>query len=360
MKFFVSTCLAGYCLLLLVACSEAPAIHTESQPKLVKELELTLDSHHQVRSFPAIVEASEEAELAFRVSGELEVFNALPGQLVKKGDLLAKLDQTDYQIALEQAQANYDLAKSQYERSEKLIAQQLTSKSGFDQIKAQFQVAKAELKSAQTRLAYTELHAPFSGRVAQRFVDNFENVTSQQIIISLQENNDVDIAIQVPEDFLFNTDKETQYQPLVTFEANKNKVFRAKLKEFDTEADSATNTYKIVFSLPRPENFNVLPGMSATVTVDMDQVLKTPSIHWQIPAEAIFERTNATGQQDSFVWIINEDSKLEPRKVTINAITKGGFAIQDGLSVGERIVVAGVHRLEAGETVRIWQKERGL
>ncbi|MDP5032302.1 MAG: efflux RND transporter periplasmic adaptor subunit [Paraglaciecola sp.] len=344
---------------LISSCQEQPKEAAAPQAKLVKVITLVDEGYGQYRDFPAIVEASEDAILAFRVAGQLNKLLVLPGAEVKEGDVLASLDPTDYQLALDSAQANFDLASSQFKRSEQLLSQQLVSRAGFDEVKSQLQLTQAALKVAQQNLAYTKLIAPFDGQVAQRFVQNFENITAQQPIVTLQKMQTLDIAIQLPEDFLSHIDKSTRYQPEVHFEANKSAIFRAKLKEYDTEANAATKSFKVVFSMPRPEEFNVLPGMSATVKVELDKVMKSKIDGWKIPASAFFGQ-NQDKQELSYVWRVNEQDKLEKVQVTVSGITESGFTVTSGLRFGDRIVAAGVQMLNEGDTVRVWQKERGL
>ena len=168
----------------------------------------------------------------------------------------------------------------------------------------------------------------------------------------------MDVAIQIPEDLLSNLDKEANYSPEVRFDTHPDEVFRATLKEYDADADPATNTYKVVFQLPRPDSFNVFPGMSATVRAQLDEVMKVKSGGWNVPSSAVF--ADAENAQQSYVFVIQDDMTLEKRAVTLGGITDQGFKVVSGLSTSEKIVAAGVHRLSAGDTVRIWQKERGL
>lgn len=349
-------------MLVISGCTEGEStpVAEKNESKLVKIVTLKNANGGGYREFPAVVEASEEATLAFRVSGELNSIKVTSGQHVEAGQVVATLDPTDYQIAVDQAQANYDLAKVQFDRAETLLEKQLASKAGFDEAKAQLKVTESALKSAKTNLAYTELHAPFTGQVAQRFVENYESITAQQPAMSLQKNTVVDIAIQIPEDLLSNIDKESHYQPEVRFDTHPNQVFRATLKEFDTDADAATNTYKIVFELPRPETFNVFPGMSATVRAQLDKVMKVKTGGWSIPAAAVFNDVTKEGNAPNYVFVVTSDNTLEKREVQLDGITEEGFKVSSGLVAGEQIVAAGVHRLNAGDTVRIWQKERGL
>ena len=165
--------------------------------------------------------------------------------------------------------------------------------------------------------------------------------------------------MQIPEDMLSNVDKDSQYQPEVRFDTHPDQVFRAKLKEYDTDADAATNTYKVVFQLARPETFNVFPGMSATVREQLDQIMKVKNGGWNVPAAAIFSDGTGASEQ-SYVFVVNNSNQLEKRAVTLGSITDDGFVVTGGLQNGEQIVAAGVHRLKAGETIRVWHKERGL
>lgn len=346
-------------MLMLSSCQEPAQPNQTPSSKLVKIITLNDEGSPKYRDFPAIVEATEDALLAFRVSGQLEQLLILPGTAVKQGDLLAKLDPTDYQLAVESAQANYDLALSQFKRSEQLLSQQLVSRSGFDESKAQLQVTDAALKVAKTNLAYTELRAPFDGHVAKRFVQNFENISAQQSILSLQNNKTIDIAIQLPEDFLANINKASDYQPEVKFEAQKKATFRAKLKEYDTEANSATKSFKVVFTLANPTDFNVLPGMSATVSIELNKVMKTNISGFNIPAQSIFGETQ-NGLKASYVWLIDNNNQLQKTKVELDGINENGFTVVSGLKYGDRIVAAGVQMLSQGDSVRVWQKERGL
>ncbi|MDX1321155.1 MAG: efflux RND transporter periplasmic adaptor subunit, partial [Oceanospirillum sp.] len=163
-------------LLFVVACSESvPPADTE----LIRPVKLhTVNSSSDgaVRQFPAVVEPTERASLTFRVSGKLVQLIARPGQMVQKGDLLAALDDTDFRLRLDQAEARYELAQTQFARAEQLIAEKLVSQAAFDEAKAQLQVARADLSTAKTALSYTRLQAPFAGSISRLLVENHENI----------------------------------------------------------------------------------------------------------------------------------------------------------------------------------------
>ena len=199
------------------------------------------------------------AQLTFRVAGEITELPVRPGAEVKQGELIARLDPTDYQLAVDQGKAQYELAASQYERNKVLVNEGVMSEAQFDQIESQRAVAKSNYETAKANLKYTET-APFDGVIASLAVEAYENIQPKQPIVTLQINNAIDVSIQVPEKLFARVKKQTDYEPMIRFDAAPEFQFRAHLKEWDSQADPATNTYEVVFTLPKPDNLNVLPA----------------------------------------------------------------------------------------------------
>ena len=295
---------------ILLGCSQEVQTESEITSRPAKFFHVKSGVNDKWRSFPAVVEASEDATLAFRVSGVIEELLVKPGQPVAKGDLLAKLDPTDYLIRVEQAKANFELAESQFGRSQQLLKQKLISPSMFDEAQAQLQVARASLKTAKKNLQYTELYAPFEGEVARTYVENFENVVAKQVILNIQDRESIDIAIQVPENFIANVRKDTGYQPTVTFDPKPEFSYKATIKEWDTTADPVTNTFRVVFSLKRPPEFNVLPGMTASLKAELDKVTFAKSDAIVVPTTAVFSEVGE-GDASQFVWKVIGDGNIE-------------------------------------------------
>ena len=348
--------------LLLAGCQPAPETQTEPQVRPVKLFTVNSGGSGVIRQFPAVVEPSENVRLTFRVSGKLTQVLVRPGQTVKEGQLLAKLDETDFALKVEQASARYELSRTQFERSEQLINQKLVSQSVFDEAKAQFQVAAADLKTSQTALSYTELHAPFSGIISRQLVENHENVAAQQPILELQLRDNVDIVIQVPEDVISNVKKDLDYQPEVIFDSHPEYRYRAKVKEWDARPDAATNSYKVVFTMPTPQEFNLLSGMTANVIAEMDKISRSGTDVSYIPASALFSPAQQAQNADKkYVWVYDAATeRVTLREVTVGKLSSSGVAVSAGLKTGEQIVSAGVHQLTDGQQVRPWQRERGL
>ncbi|MDX1677018.1 efflux RND transporter periplasmic adaptor subunit [Arsukibacterium sp.] len=357
------TCLPVVCFCaLLTACSEPATNTTETVIRPVKLHQVGSDAGSAVRQFPAIVEPTVRANLTFRVSGKLVELQARPGQQVQKGELLARLDDTDFKLKLDQARARYELAQTQFTRAEQLIAQKLVSQAVFDEAKAQLQVAQADLSTAETALSYTRLQAPFAGIISRLLVENHENIAAQQPIMELQVRDQVDVVIQVPEDVISNVRKDFDYQPEVVFDSHPMYRYRARIREWDTRADPATNSFKVVFSMATPTEFNVLSGMTANVIAEVSKINAGYVDALFIPASALFLPNDvALPHQQSYVWVYQPDTgRVARRAVTVSSLTNAGAAITKGLSAGEHIVIAGVHHLSDGQQVRPWVRERGL
>lgn len=346
----------------LAACSEAPA-QQEAAPFVqpVKLFTVGSNASERFREFPAVIEAAQVAQVAFRVAGEINQFPGQPGVQVKQGDLIAKLDPTDYQLVVDQAQARFELANAQYQRTKNLVDEGVISPQQFDEVKANLEVARANLETAKANLNYTELRAPFAGTIAHIFVENFETVQPQRPIATLQMNDAIDVSINVPEQLFARVQRRTDYQPEVRFAAQPDKTYRATLKEWDSTADPATNTYKVVFTMPAPTDFNVLPGMSATLRVDSAAVSNKPAQGVFVPTSAVFSATTEAPTAPSRVWVYDPESeRVQERRVRTGSVTGDAIEVVEGLHTGEQIVMAGVHALRDGQQVRPWVKERGL
>lgn len=346
----------------LTACSEAPTTAVEPVIRPVKLFQISAQQTTSIRQFPALVEPTENARLTFRVAGKLTELNVRPGQNVEAGQILARLDQTDFKLRRQQAQARFQLAKAQYDRAASLITQKLVSQAMFDEAKAQLQVAEAELKTSETNLSYTELRAPFRGTVARSLIENHENVAAQQAVMELQLRDMVDVVIQVPEDVIAAVRKDVEYQPEVVFDSYPSLRYKATIKEWDTRADPATHSFKVVFSLPAPAEFNVMSGMTANLIADLSQFTSLDHSVIHIPATAVFAANDLPADHpERFVWVFDAATgKVQRRAVTIGRLTGQGIEILSGLTAGEQVVTAGTHQLTEGQQVRAWQRERGL
>ncbi len=349
--------------MILMACSQNTEEEGRDAIRPVKIFQVQSTDAGMMRKFPAQVHSAERAELAFRVSGELQRLPVTAGKQVRRGDLLALLDPTDYQILVDDRKARQLLAQSQFQRTNDLFKRQQVSQAQLDQATAELEISNAALAAARSDLSYTQLKAPFSGQISQVYIDNHQPVAAGQKVMMLQVRDQLEVKMQIPESLMANiaADDGSNYQPEVEFEAIPGQRFLASYKEHNAQADAGTGSFTVTLIVTRPPALNLLPGMSASVHVDLNRILSNKVSHVIVPSQAVFQTNEqAEGSSDAQVWVVKPDMMLVARKVKVGPLTHSGIEVVEGLQAGEKIVAAGVHQAHEGMHVRPWVQERGL
>lgn len=318
----------------------------------VKMLAIQTGASKGLREYPGKIEAIQHAEMGFEVEGRVIEFRFKEGDVIRKGDLLARLDPRDYQATLDAAIARRNAARAEYERIQSLYEVEAVSRRDLDVARRNFEVAVANVKTARKAVQDTYLKAPFSGRFAKRQVEAFENVRAKQPVLTLQDNSTLKMILNVPE-----RDVATAYRDLSIEERNKRvkvavslsslpgRVFPAKIREFATTADPTTRTFQVTLVFKNPEKVNILPGMTARATVEGQQGT-SPAM---IPANAVL----ADEKGASFVWLVDPSSMTVRKKpVGVGEISGSEILVTEGLGEGDEIAVSGVRNLREGMQVR--------
>ncbi|MGI9483947.1 MAG: efflux RND transporter periplasmic adaptor subunit [Hyphomicrobiales bacterium] len=348
-RLFVVAMLA----MLLAACGAEEEVAVDPTARPVKTVLVGGNDASGAREFPARILASRRVDLAFRVSGTLKDLPVREGDNATQGQTIAELDPKDFQNVVADRQAVFDEAAKNYERGKDLVGKGVLSRVAFDRLEAAFKTAKTALDQAKTDLSYTVLKAPFAGSVARRFVQNFEEVQAKQPIIALSDTSKLDVKFDVPERLMIlltESEDANQADPdlFATFEADPEKKFPLTFKEVATRADSATQTFEVTYQMGSPAELQVLPGMTATVTVDVSAFVGAEEMHL-VPVDAIVGDVKL---QPS-VWIVDKDTMtVKTRPVGVGMLRAGLVEIKDGLETGERVVTAGAPFLSDG--MKVW------
>ncbi|MDD5632179.1 MAG: efflux RND transporter periplasmic adaptor subunit [Methylococcales bacterium] len=322
----------------------------------------------QVRSLPGTVRATDRVDLAFQVSGPLIELPVREGQRVKRGDLLARIDPRDYETnlrnakgALARAKAAVDYAVAEYQRfrnvkatdagavSDSMVHLKYTAQAVAE---AGLQSAEAGLAAAQDQLNYTQLRAPFSGLIARRFVDNYQEVAVKQPILSLQNMTDIEVLVDVPESMMapIRTTKPRMY---ADFAADPSRHFELKIKETALLADSLTQTFRVVLVMPAPAGIRILPGMTATVSIEFASV---PTVESSIIVPAVAVWADNAGHP--MVWVVDTKSMtVHRRAITTGDLTgTDSIKVTEGINPEEIIAISGVSKLQEGQAVREFEQ----
>ena len=350
-------------ILMTTACDQQiPKV--SSVPRMVKVEPVVVTGDAQQRIFPARIESGDSTELSFKHGGQIETLDIIQGAYAPRGKTLASLNSREAQQRVSERQAAATLAQRQFARYQALAGRQAVSRAEMDVQRANRDAANAALKIAQEELSRMALTAPFNGVAAGVHVRNHQVVAAGQPVITLTRTDLLDVIFNVPENLFTALDmRNAAYRPVVRINALPDQQFTAEYKEHTGSSDNNTLTWQVILTMPRPEGFPSVGGVSGTVTINLANLPASMGHETlTVPVEAVFNPDNHA-KNEPHVWVVKGESDnlyLEDRKVTVGPVTSRGVVITSGLSAGERVVTAGVNELHAQQPVRIWKRERGL
>jgi len=323
----------------------------EKQAEIVRPVKTIVVAGNEAfnRTYPGKVQGAESVNISFRVSGPLLKLPAKEGDQVKAGDLLAKMDSRDYDIALAQAKAEFNKADADYQRYQKLYEKDAVALADLDLYRSNRDVAKAKLENAQSAVKDTILKAPFDGRIGRIYVDNFQDVAAKQDILSIYDSANIEILIDLPENVVASYKKGSKPSMTAKFEVAPNNNYKLDFKEFSTQADPTTQTYQATLMMPTPKDINILPGMTASVLLKSDIKNLGKGAAIAIPSIAVFPGDNG----EAFVWVVDQNQLIvNKRQIQVGSLTgTASIEVIKGLNSGERVVIAGIKQLKEGKKV---------
>lgn len=348
-------------LFLLFGCSQEV---TPPPIRPVRAMQLQQETLVPVHVFPGRTRAVDRVNLSFRVSGPLIERPVKVGDRVNAGDLLARIDPRDFQVALERAQGNLEktqaelrFAKSDYQRAMRIWKQdpgaisesQLErKKEDVGQLEGTIQSLEAEVNAARDRLEDTYLLSPYEGTVVATYVENFEYVEARQPIVRLLDQSQVEMVIDVPARLITEIPQAQAIE--VAFETIPGRTFPAELREVGTEASTTTRTYPVTLVLDQPSDVTILAGMAGTASMSSrSETLAERG--FVIPSTALMTDPSGT---ETFVWIYEPETESVARRTVLKGkLIPQGVVILDGLEAGEWVVTSGVLSLSEGEQVKL-------
>ncbi len=336
---------------ILASYSVGEAQDTPATVRPAKLIELTAGSDVRTVSFPAIIEASVSSQLTFQVGGLILELAVREGQLVEQGSTIARLDQRNFRNELATAEAQYDNANAEFQRAERLIAENAIARNIFDQRKSQRVVALAALDRARKALDDTVLEAPFSGVVASVHTEQFQNVQPLEPIITLQSTDVANAAVQVPASLIATSRRFETLETVVMLDVAPEVRIPAVFQSSTTQADVDTQTFLVQFVFTPPDDLIVLPGMTGIVE-SRSKPLTTDgngsTARIRIPLSTILSDGVAR-----YVWVIDKQTMTASRReVVLGAGVGETLLVLEGLEAGEVIVGAGASYLHEGMTIR--------
>jgi multidrug efflux system membrane fusion protein len=338
---------------LVSACGREPAPEVPVRP--VRSEIVAGGASADSATYTAEIRSRYETDLSFQVAGKLVNRAVDVGATVKKGQLLAQLEQTDQQLgvdaargAVPAAQSDLDRSRSEEARFRDLLERGLTTRAQYQaqqtavrSAEAKLSQATAELRLAQQRLGYTTLRAGEDGVVTRVLVDVGTVVAAGQRALSIARPSELEAVFDVPDGRIgeVKAGSSVVINPL----SGDNEAWAGRVREISPSADPVTRTYQVRTTIVNPPP-SLRLGM--TVSVTLARVGGAPNV--SLPSSAIFQKDGKPA-----VWIVKADNTVELRPVTVERYDTDRAYVADGIRTGERVVTAGVHRLAPGEKVKL-------
>lgn len=299
--------------------------------------------------FVGRIEAAQSIDMTFEVSGPLVALPVLEGQNIERGGLVAALETKDFELAVQEAQVQLQLARQDLERKQRVLRQKGIARSVVDDAKSNYELQRVRLEKARESLADARLLAPFDAYVTRRYVDNFINVRAGEKIVKLNDLHHLLVIANIPENLLATVTEEQVIGINAEFDFAPGARFPLERYETRGEADSVAQTYEVSFTMDRPTEPNILPGMTASVKVELRERSESTPVT-MIPTSALVNDPD----EGFFVWIFDPDSGgVQRRNVTVEAPQEQGVPVTAGLEGGDLVVATGASQLLDGMQIRV-------
>ena len=358
MKYITNLCVIA--LLVLFSCTEKKKT-VEKFVRPVKYQEVSYLGGEKIRTFSGTAKTERIINLSFRNTGIITQFDIKLGKKVKKGQLLAKLDNVQSRLSYEQsvtqlnsAASQMNTAKLSLNRVRSLYEKGSSSLSDFEAAKNAYKTAQESHESAkrgvaiqQEQIRFGYLYAPEDGVIAAVTSEIDENVSPGQAVATLNAGKDMEITLGVPESVINGVKQDMTVD--VEFTSLSEEKFKAKVTEVAPAVDTNTSTYPVRVTVTNPSD-KIKSGMAADVTFDFGNRKANNSI-LVVPANAVGEDSNGR-----FVFVVESErdvTKVKKRQITIGNLTAEGFEVTSGLKAGQKIATAGLQTLLDGQEVRL-------
>jgi len=248
----------------------------------------------------------------------------------------------------ERAETMYRVAQEDHRAALQILNQStIARKEDIEAQEAQVRVLKSRVVEANLQLKDATLRAPYDGVIAQRLVDQGQNIQAKEPVAQFQKVAGVDIAVDVPETVMIGGLRSADIAQMVAeFSSAPGVQVPVEIREIAQRADPVTQTFRVRAAMKSPSNVNLLPGMTATVRITFRRANLGNRI--LVPIAAILR--DPVGEQ--IAWVIGPDHVVARRPVKLGEATGGQTEVVEGLQPGDRVVVAGVTFLREGMKVR--------
>ncbi len=344
-------------MLSMIAVSGCKKAETASEPEVRPVRTVIIDPKpiDDDRQAVGEIKPRYESDLGFRVGGKMLSRAVDVGMAVKKGDLLARLDEQDFQNKLRSSEADVASAdavlveaKGTEDRQGQLLAKGITTKTNYDAALKNLRAAEAQVTSARAALAlakdqvnYAELKADFDGIITAVGAEAGQVVNVGQMVVRLAKPEDKDAVFNIAESAFKDRKPEDRPQISVALLSNPTVTAEGTAREVSPVADPTTRTYQVKVTLDNP------PEAMRFGSSVVGKLKTTTAPVVVLPGSALFDSAGKPA-----VWLF-KDQKVTLKPIVVARYEADRVIVSDGLAKGDVVVTAGVNRLREGQAVKL-------
>jgi membrane fusion protein, multidrug efflux system len=285
--------------------------------------------------------SDEETDLSFETSGRIVAIHFEEGTHVRKGELMAKINDRPLQAQLQRLQAQKRLIEEREFRQRSLLERDAISQEAYDQVVTELQVIEADIALMEARIAETELRAPFDGIVGLRRLSEGAYVNPNSPIARLVKNKPLKIEFSVPERY---AGEISSGFPINFRVDGRTDTFKASVYAVDPKINIGTRTVMVRAMYPNI-NEELKPGRFTGITLQLSETDNAIAI----PTEAVIPEMEG---EKVFVY---RSGVAHPKYVTLGLRTESHVEITRGLEFGDTLLTSGVMQLRPNMPVSIYQ-----
>lgn len=293
--------------------------------------------------FSGVLEEGKSVNASFMADGRLTRVLVKEGDRISKGQLLAALDDTDYQIGVNQLRAQFNQMTEEKKRMDEMFNRHNIAPNDYEKFTTGYEQLKLQLEMAENKLGYTKLYAPSSGYIAEKYIEPGELVGAGTPIFKITDDSDLVVIADLPVNMFVN--RKNIYNTFGYSATLPDYEIPLSVESF-TPDPSNNMLYKMKLLVPSKFSKDLSPGMNMKVVIEM---LNNGEEGFSVPSRAVFDEEGA-----KFIWVFNPvDSTIHKKPVTVTGNPIDSHLNITGLTGEELIVETGVKQLFENEKVNV-------
>lgn len=297
---------------------------------------------HSSSIHSASVEESRSVSAGFKTGGQIKSLPMKEGSYVSKGQIIGRLDDTDYRLSVKQLETQYNQMTSEMKRLDEMFNRHNIAPNDYEKARAGLEQLTTQLELARRQLDYTRLESPTSGYVVERFMEEGEMVGSGTPVYKIVDNSSLETSVALPASAY---SRRNEIVRCVGRTADGTEI-PLDIISFVPDADN-NSLFRLRLKVANANRKELVPGMSLSVEIFYSTGADAGIC--LIPSRSLFDRDGK-----EYVWTLNpSDSTLTARQVEVKGVPADGLSAVTGLSENDVLVAVGVHHLTDNQKVKV-------